>query len=119
MYSNVGDLDIETATNDIVSATKAFSFTAEETGRIVDSFNEVGNNFAVSAAQIGEGLRNSASSLVVAGNSMDESIAMLTAMTEITQDAASAGSALKIASLRIRGKRYMPPYKETYMLCIS
>ena len=83
MYSNVGDLDIETATNDIVSATKAFSFTAEETGRIVDSFNEVGNNFAVSAAQIGEGLRNSASSLVVAGNSMDESIAMLTAMTEI------------------------------------
>lgn len=83
IYSNVGDLDIETATNDLVSATKAFGFTAEETMRIVDSFNEVGNNYAVSAAQLGEGLRNSASSLVTAGTSMDESIAMLTAMTEI------------------------------------
>lgn len=105
IYSNVGDLDIETATNDLVSATKAFGFTAEETMRIVDSFNEVGNNYAVSAAQLGEGLRNSASSLVTAGTSMDESIAMLTAMTEITQDAASAGSALKILSLRIRGAK--------------
>lgn len=118
MYSNVGDLDIETATNDLVSVTKAFGFTADEVSRIVDSFNEVGNNYAVSAAQLGEGLRNSASSLVMAGTSMDESIAMLTAMTEITQDAASAGSALKILSLRIRGILNLPPYKEIYMQCV-
>lgn len=105
VYSNVGDLDIETATNDLVSATKAFGLSAEDTGRIVDSFNEVGNRFAVSAKQLGEGLTNSASTLAMSGNSMDESIAMLTAMTEVTQDASSAGAALKIFALRIRGAK--------------
>lgn len=105
MYSNVGDLDIETATNDLVSATKAFDLNAEDTGRIVDSFNEVGNRFAVSAKQLGEGLTNSASTLAMSGNSMDESIAMLTAMTEVTQDASSAGAALKIFALRVRGAK--------------
>lgn len=105
IYSNVGDLDIQTATNDLVSATKAFGIEAENVTKIVDSFNEVGNNYAVSAQQIGEALQNSASSLVVAGNDIDQSIAMITAMTEITQDAASAGAALKIMSLRIRGAK--------------
>lgn len=105
MYSNVGDLDIETATNDLVSATKAFGLSAEDTGKIVDSFNEVGNRFAVSAKQLGEGLTNSASTLAMSGNSMDESIAMLTAMTEVTQDASSAGAALKIFALRVRGAK--------------
>lgn len=83
MYSNVGDLDIQTATSDIVSALKAFGIEAENVTKIVDSFNEVGNNYAISAQQIGEALRNSASSLVVAGNDIDQSIAMITAMTEI------------------------------------
>ena len=105
MYSNVGDLDIETATNDIVSAMKAFRIEASDAIKIVDSFNEVGNNYAVSAQQIGEALQNSASSLVVAGNDIDQSIAMITAMTEITQDAASAGAALRTLSLRIRGAK--------------
>lgn len=105
MYSNVGDLDIQTATSDLVSATKAFGIEAENVTKIVDSFNEVGNNYAISAQQIGEALQNSASSLVVAGNDIDQSIAMITAMTEITQDAASAGAALKIMSLRIRGAK--------------
>ena len=105
MYSNVGDLDIQTATSDIVSALKAFDIEASNASKIVDSFNEVGNNYAISAQQIGEALQNSASSLVVAGNDIDQSIAMITAMTEITQDAASAGAALKIMSLRIRGAK--------------
>lgn len=105
VYSNVGDLDIETATNDLVSATKAFDLNADETGKIVDSFNEVGNRFAVSAKQLGEGLNSSASTLYMSGNTIDESIAMLTAMTEVTQDASSAGAALKIFALRVRGAK--------------
>lgn len=105
MYSNVGDLDIQTATSDIVSALKAFDIDASNAIKIVDSFNEVGNNYAVSAQQIGEALQNSASSLVVAGNDIDQSIAMITAMTEITQDASSAGAALRTLSLRIRGAK--------------
>lgn len=105
IYSNVGDLDIQTATQDLVSATKAFDLSADETSRVVDSFNEVGNRFAVSAQQLGEGLQNSASTLVVSGNTMDQSIAMITGMTEITQDASSAGAALRTIALRLRGAK--------------
>ena len=83
MYSNVGDLDIQTATSDLISVSKAFKMSADETQRIVDSFNEVGNKYAVSAQQLGAALNRSASTLVVGGNTLDESIAMITAMTEI------------------------------------
>ena len=49
------------------------------------------NEFAVSSAQIGSGLNESASALATANNSFEESAAMITAITEITQDASSAG----------------------------
>ena len=63
------------------------------------------NEFAVSSAQIGSGLNESASALATANNSLEESAAMLTAITEITQDAASAGNALKTLSLRLRSTK--------------
>ena len=42
---------------------------------------------------------------------------MITGITEVTQDPEKAGSALKILSLRLRGKRIVPPYRVIYMLC--
>lgn len=38
---------------------------------------------------------------------------MITGIIEVTQDPEQAGSTLKILSLRLRGKRIMPPYKES------
>lgn len=38
---------------------------------------------------------------------------MITGIVEVTQDPEQAGSTLKILSLRLRGKRIMPPYKES------
>ena len=49
------------------------------------------NKFAVSEADIGTGLSNAASALALAGNTIDQSIAMITAMSEITQDASESG----------------------------
>jgi TP901 family phage tail tape measure protein len=63
------------------------------------------NKYATSAADLGTGLTNSASSLALAGNSIDETLAMITAMTEITQDASESGNALKILSMRLRGMK--------------
>lgn len=40
-------------------------------------------------------------------------IRMVTGIVEVTQDPEKAGSALKVLSLRLRGKRIMPPYKES------
>ena len=45
----------------------------------------------MTAADVGAGLKESASALATANNSMEESAAMITAITEITQDASSAG----------------------------
>lgn len=105
MYSNVGYIDIDTATSDLVTAMKAFNIEAENSISIVNAFNDVGNKFALSSADIGKGLTQSASTLAVGGNNLNESIAMITGITEITQDSASAGNALKTLSLRLRGTK--------------
>jgi hypothetical protein len=58
---------------------KGFKLEATESMRIVDRFNEVGNRFAITSQGIGEALRLSASALSEGGNSLDESIGLITA----------------------------------------
>lgn len=105
VYKNVGDdiADIGEATKDIITPMKAFGIAAKDSISIVDKYNEVSNKYAVSSGDLGKGVSNSASALALAGNNLDQSIAMITAMTEITQDAAESGNALKVLSMRLRG----------------
>ena len=65
---------------------KAFKIEANDAMQIVDKFNKVGNEFSISSAGIGEALRRSASSLAVAGNSIDESIGLITGSNVVIQD---------------------------------
>lgn len=44
---------------------------------------------------IGEALKRSSASFSASGTNIDKSIALITAMTEVTQDPASAGTAWK------------------------
>lgn len=103
MYANVGEVSDDTAVSDMVTAMKAYNIKANNAQSIIDSLNILGNNYATSSADLGEGLSNSASSLAVSGNDINQSLAMLTGMAEITQSAPEAGNALKILSMRIRG----------------
>lgn len=104
VYVNVGDgIDIDTATSDMITAMRAFNIEAKDSIKIVDAQNEVGNNFSISSGGIGEVMERSASALAVANNTFAESIALGTAMNESLQNTETAGSALKIFSLRIRG----------------
>lgn len=106
IYVNVGDgIDIDTATKDMITSMKAFDIQAKDSMQVVDAFNEVGNNFSISSAGIGEVLERSASALAVANNSFAESIALATATNEQLQNTENAGSALKIFSLRLRGAK--------------
>ena len=94
MYSKVAEnLSPEDASNSIISTMKAFRMTAEDAESIIDRFNYVGNNFAISSADIGAALQRSAASLSVAGNSLDESIALITAAQSVAQNAESVGKA--------------------------
>lgn len=104
IYANVGDLSsIDDATNSIISTMKGFGIEAENASSILDKFNEVGNNFAISSGDIGEALQRSASSMAAANNTIDETIALITAANTVVQDATSVGNAFKTISMRIRG----------------
>ena len=61
------------------------------------------NSQAVSNEDIVNFLTRSSSAMKEANNTLDETIALGTAATEITRDAASVGNALKTVSMRIRG----------------
>lgn len=95
IYANVGDLNsIDDATNSMISTMKGFGIEAENAMDILDKFNEVGNNFAISSGDIGEALQRSASSMAAANNTIDETIALITAANTVVQDATSVGRGL-------------------------
>lgn len=102
LYKNTSYVDIDTATKDIVSAMKAFNIEAKDSEQIIDKLNNIGNKFSISSAGLGQGLKNSASSLATANNSLNETLGLITAANQVIQNPSEAGNALKILSLRLR-----------------
>ena len=109
IYANVGDMEIEEATEHMISSIKAWEseFESEITASeaIIDRYNEIGNNFAISSADIGSAMERSAAALKAGGNTLNESLGLITAGNIIQQDAETTAAALKIMSLRIRGSK--------------
>ncbi len=105
IYSNVGEVDNETAVQDIVTSIKAFNIEASNSIDVVDKLNKLGNEFATDAKSLGEGLRNSASSMAVAGNDINQTLAILTGGGEITQNVQELGNGLRVVSMRLRGMK--------------
>ena len=112
MYQHVTDLDNGTAVENLVTAYKGYQeqllnlYDGDSTKAIeyvADIFDKLGNEYAVTAADVGSALTKCASAMEVAGNSIQETSAMATGITEVTQNADKAGSALKILSMRLRG----------------
>lgn len=103
-YKNIGDGidDIDQATESLISTIAAFKLSADDAMYVVDMFNEVGNSFAVSSEGIGEALIRSASALHTAGNTIQESIGLITAMNEVLQDPDSVGTTLKTLTMYLR-----------------
>ena len=107
IYKNVGDgiEDITTASESIISTMKAFGVEAENSMLIVDKFNEVGNNFAISSKGIGDALIRSASALAAGNNTLDESIALVTAANSVVQNADVVGTTMKTVSMYLRAAK--------------
>lgn len=105
VYYNVGDdLDsFDKATENIVGTMKAFNIQANDAISLVDKLNNVSNNYAVSSGDLGDILQRSASAMEAAGNTLDQTIALGTAMNSVVQNAETTGSTLKVLALRIRG----------------
>lgn len=107
IYKNIGDgiEDISQATESIISTMRAFGYEASEAMGIVDEFNNIGNKFAITSAGIGEAMTRSASALFAAGNTLEESIGMITAMNSVVQNPQSVGTALKTLTMYLRAAK--------------
>ena len=95
--------DATTASEALISTMQAFGYVAEDSQRVVDILNEVGNNYAVSSDGIATALQDSASALMEAGNTLEQSVALVASANKVVQDPNSVGSALRTISLRLRG----------------
>lgn len=92
LYKNVGDgINISDASQSIISTMKAFNVEATDSISIVDKLNEVGNNYAISSAGIGEALKRSASAMASANNTLDQTIALVTSANKVVQDPEMVG----------------------------
>ena len=113
IYAVVGDEieGVEGATQSLISTMAAFKdemngmSNSDFAMSIVDKFNEIGNNFAISSGGIGEAFTRSASSMAAANNTLDETIALITAANTVVQDPDVVGTAFKTMSMRIRGAK--------------
>lgn len=114
MYQNVTDLDESTANENLVTAYKGFEKQLLELNNndstaaiemITDIYDKLGNEFAESAADVGDGLSKSASVLSQGGASIQEAAGMFTGIQEVLQNSSTSGTALKILTLRIRGMK--------------
>ena len=107
IYKNVGDgiADISEASESIISTMQAFGVEASDVMTIVDKFNEVGNNYAISSKGVGDALLRSASAMKAAGNTLDETIALVTAANTVIQNPEKVGTALKTVSMYLRSAK--------------
>lgn len=106
LYKNVGDgINIDEANESLISTLKGFKLEADQAEHIVDVFNEVSNNEAISSAGIGDALQRSAASFNAANTSLEQSVALVTATNSVLQDPEKVGNMWKTVSARIRGAK--------------
>lgn len=103
IYSNVSGVTADDATTNITAIIKAFNVGAEDLEDVLDQLIYVGNNFAISSAEIGEGMNNAASSLSANGNTLQQAIGILTAANVTVQNASKSSTAVRTIAARMAG----------------
>lgn len=85
-------MDVESSTSAIQSTIKGFGMAADEAQRVADIVNFIADTEPIDAKGIGEGLTRMSSAMSMAGNTLEESIGLLTASTSVTQDPAKSAN---------------------------
>ena len=107
VLSNIGD-GIDSASDAasyLVSILKGFRMEADEVEHVVNVLNSVGNNEPISESGIAEALVRSASALSAAGNTFEESVALITSANSVLQDPDTVGTTLKTISMYLRASK--------------
>lgn len=105
MLQNVGDIDVQDAQNAITAIIKAFGTDVSDIESIMDKLVTTGNNFPISVSQIAEGMNNASSALAAAGNTFEQSVALLTAANTTIQNASKSSTGLRTIAARLRNTK--------------
>lgn len=105
LWKNISDgmVEVSDASSMIIANLKAFDKQGISSRHIIDSLNEVSNNFAVTSSDLSSALERSASVLANSGTSFEEYLGLVTAGTEITRNSDKVANGLKTISLRLQG----------------
>jgi ABC-type transporter Mla subunit MlaD len=97
MFQNIADSEMsaEESAKILIGTMKGFGYGVDQMQNIIDVINEVSNNFSISSTDISNGLANVSAVASTAGNSLEQTTAMLTGMVEITQSAGKSSRGLK------------------------
>lgn len=95
MFQNVSDEAISAgdSASFIISQMIAFGIEAENAQSIIDKVNEVANRFSVSSGDLSQALGIVASTSSAMGNSIDQTLGVVTAITEQTRNASKSARA--------------------------
>lgn len=108
MFASISPgMDIDAATDGLVSIMKAYDIGNENPDDVLDGImskiNIIGNTATTSNAELVNMLQKSSSAMAEANNTLEQTIALETAAVEITRDDDSVGTAFKTIAMRIRG----------------
>ena len=110
MLQNISDTEISAgdAGNFLISQMKAFSGEfggisdkGQQALKIMDGLNEVSNDYAVSSSDLEQGLSNVAATMASGNNSYEQTLGLLTAITEVTRNASRSSRGLRQISSRL------------------
>lgn len=103
MFQNVSDEAISAgdSASFIISQMIAFGIEAKDAQSIIDKVNQTSNEFSVSSGDLAQALGIVASTSSAMGNSLDETLGMVVAMTEQTRSAAKSARGLNTISSRL------------------
>lgn len=101
--ANVGFTDLDDVTGYLIAGLKSFNLEAQDAARVIDVLFQVSNKTAIDFAGVGEAFLRSANTLEVAGASLEETTALISAANETILDPTKVGTALKTIAARLRG----------------
>ena len=112
IFEKTAEISNEKATSTLISAAQAFTEIddlgvddyVKRVETVGNKINAIGNKYSIDSEGIADGLQNASAALKVAGNDLNETIALITATNKIYQNPEEGSNMLKVASMRLRGQ---------------
>lgn len=105
VYSNLNKVSNEAAVSDIAAVMKAYDIAVDDAMQIVDKYNQLGNEFSLSAKDLGADFASYASLFASGGTDINKALALLAGTSTVSQSAGDLGSALQIGQMRVQGMK--------------